>query len=238
MSRTMQIVLLLMTVALPTTVAADEGDAALMKACPGLAIWAAAHPRSSAKPDRGDLDGRVTEPSLRTELARRSADDQRVRNALIAAHGGDSALGKEAVDVDGDNLRWLKAVVGKQGFPTADQVGKSGVHDAWLLVQHADSDPGFQTVVLERLKPLVVGGDVSGQEFAMLTDRVLRHQGKPQRYGSQFAKAKDGRFVQDPTEDVAHVEQRRAAVGLMPLAAYRCVLNFTFNPPAKSASGS
>lgn len=58
---------------------------------------------------------------------------------------------KNLVAVDSDNLHWLKGIVEEQGFPTDDEVGISGVSDAWLLVQHADQDADFQSSVLNGL---------------------------------------------------------------------------------------
>lgn len=236
MSRKMSLISLSLLMLVSTVAMADDGDAALFKACPGVAAWATDHPHSSEKAAQDQETEHVSDPALRSELARRSTNDQRVRKAMIAAGSGARAAGKEAAAVDSDNLRWLKAVVDKQGFPTMAQVGKSGFHDAWLLVQHADSDPAFQTAVLEQLKPLLANNGVPRPQFALLTDRVLRHQGKPQRYGSQFMPGKDGSFVLEPTQDMAHVEQRRAAMGLMPLPAYKCILGFTYAPPAGAAS--
>jgi hypothetical protein len=60
-------------------------------------------------------------------------------------------------------------------------------------------------------------------EFAMLTDRVLIHAGKPQRYGTQFRDDGSG-LKPGEMEDPAHVDQRRASVGLGPLAEYACVI--------------
>ena len=233
MSRMTILLVLSLSAMVSTTAVAEDGDAALMKACPGVAAWAVDHPHSSAEAKKGDEGRQVNEPALRRELARRAAADQRVREAMITAGGGKGPAGKEAVAVDADNLRWLKALVGKQGFPTIAQVGRSGVNDAWMLVQHADGDPVFQTAVLEALKPRLASGDVPRPEFAMLTDRVLRGQGKRQRYASQFTPGKDGNVVLEPTEDITHVAQRRASMGLMPLPAYRCMLRFTFATPAK-----
>lgn len=53
------------------------------------------------------------------------------------------------------------------------------------------------------------------QDLAYLTDRVLLAEGQPQEYGTQV---RDGR----PRELRApeSVDERRAAVGLEPLAAY------------------
>lgn len=236
MSGMMLLLVVYLSVIMPAAAMADGGDAALMKACPGLAVWAADHPRSGKRTVQEDAGKHVGEPALRAELARRSANDQRVRVALIAAGDGNGAPGKEAAAVDSDNLRWLKAVVGKQGLPTVEQVGESGVRDAWLLVQHADSDPAFQASALEKSRPLLAAGEISRREFAMLTDRVLRNQGKRQRYGSQFSPAKDGILEPEPIEDMAHVEQRRAAMDLMPLPVYGCMVRFSLAPPPATAS--
>lgn len=236
MSRKMSLIFLALSVLSPALAMADDGDAALFKACPGVGVWAADHPHSSEKAAHGQETEHVSDPALRRELATRSANDQRARKAMIAAGSGAGAAGKKAAAVDVDNLRWLKAVVDNQGFPTTAQVGKSGFNDAWLLVQHADSDPAFQAAVLEQLKPLLTHDGVPRPQFALLTDRVLRHQGKPQRYGSQFMPAKDGSFALEPTEDMAHLEQRRAAMGLMPLPAYQCVLGFTYAPTTDPTS--
>jgi hypothetical protein len=126
-----------------------------------------------------DETGRVKEPALRSELARYVANDQRVRRGINAAGGAGSDLEKHSPAVDSDDLRWLKAAVDKRAFPTIDQVDKSGFNGAWLLVQHADGEPEFQAAVLEGLNPLLASGEVSQREFAVVTDRVLRNQGKP-----------------------------------------------------------
>ena len=57
------------------------------------------------------------------------------------------------------------------------------------------------------------------REVAYLTDRVAVQAGRPQRYGSQF-KIRDDGIVFDPIEDSATVDERRAALGLPPLAEY------------------
>ena len=47
-------------------------------------------------------------------------------------------------EVDADNTAWLCGVVDHHGWPGASLVGEDGAQAAWLLVQHADQDPGFQ----------------------------------------------------------------------------------------------
>ena len=205
-----------------------DDDEALLKACPGLEAWKASHPHArdaaaSAAAAKPSL------PDLQAELKRRVADDQKAREAL---NGGSGPLDPKAVQamlsVDADNLRWLRQRVAEHGFPTVEQVGEDGVGDAFTLVQHADADPGFQQAMLESMRPLLATGGVKKSEVAMLTDRVLVAQGKAQRYGSQFARAKDGSFAPKPTEDPEHLDERRRQMDLMPLADYECVLRESY----------
>lgn len=58
----------------------------------------------------------------------------------------------------------------------------------------------------------------------MLEDRVLVHQGKPQRFGSQFNAGPDGVFRFAPISDTVGLDARRAAVGMLPLSQYVCLL--------------
>ena len=73
-------------------------------------------------------------------------------------------------------------------------VGGDGEHAAWLLAQHADSDPEFQRICLDLVTQAVACGEALPTELAYLTDRVLLAEGKPQEYGTQF-KGHKGRWV-------------------------------------------
>ena len=64
----------------------------------------------------------------------------------------------------------------------------------------------------------------------MLTDRVLVHAGKPQRYGTSFS-VKNGRLVADPIEQVERLDERRASVGLPAMAAYAKLLGELYALP-------
>jgi hypothetical protein len=211
---------------------ADEGDEALAKACPGLRQWKQAHPHVGNGPDAAGAGAKASQPALQASLRERVEADQKAREA---AFDGSGAFDKKSVEamaaVDATNLGWLKQLVAKQGFPTVAQVGRSGVADAFLLVQHADADPEFQASMLAVLESRVAGGGVRKSEVAMLTDRVLVAQGKPQRYGSQYVQAKNGGIAPKPIEDPAHVDERRAAMELPPMALYECALRASIASP-------
>lgn len=223
--------LVALLVACPAAALAADEDAALAKACPGLAAWAAGHPHGSDAAAAADAGRPVSQPSLREALATRAAADTRARDAMMAKGAPDPAAMQAILDIDSDNLAWLKGVVARQGFPTVAQVGKQGVADAWLLVQHADRDSAFQLQVLRTLQARGAEAGVRGQDLAMLTDRVLLAQGKPQRYGTQFKPDAHGALAMQPVEDATELDARRARVGLMPLALYRCVLGASYHMP-------
>jgi hypothetical protein len=58
---------------------------------------------------------------------------------------------------------------------------------------------------------------------AYLTGRVLLHEGQPQEYGTQ-AISRDGRFEARKLRDPDRVDERRASVGLSPLAGYLAMM--------------
>ncbi|MDQ3181044.1 MAG: hypothetical protein M3Q33_11045 [Acidobacteriota bacterium] len=62
-------------------------------------------------------------------------------------------------------------------------------------------------------------GELPMQDYALLFDRVLVSDGKPQIYGTQ-AKLENGRIIFFLINDAAKVDKRRKKIGLPPLAEY------------------
>ena len=204
----------------------DPAVAAAIAACPGAAGFVRVHGDPSRASGAAPLAGVPAEPALRTQLLETARVDQQARNGDWSP-----AAIQRMNDVDAANLPEIKRIVADHdGLPGAGRIGADGVAAAWLLVQHADRDPAFQADVLAHIAPLLDSGQVSRQEMALLTDRVLVNQGRPQRYGSQLL-AVDGRWEPKPMEAPAQVDQRRAAIGQMPLADYVCVASKLMPPP-------
>jgi hypothetical protein len=166
---------------------------------------------------------------LRRELAARVEKDQDLRNRWIQ-NTDDAVLGEQLTQVDRDNTTWLKGVVKAQGWPPISKVGREGAQAAWLLVQHADLDPAFQEEALSLMQAQVVKGEASGRLLAYLTDRVRLAQNKPQVYGTQFHRTVDGKLEPLQMEDPAHVDERRAAVGLESMQEYREQMADSYRP--------
>lgn len=177
----------------------------------------------------------VSEP-LRQELLRMVREDQADRESNDAIKAGDPAYMKRMSEHDAARTARLKAIVAEHGWPTVALVGKDGVDAAWLLLQHTE-DVAWQASMLPAVERAAAAGEVRAQDVATLTDRVLVRAGKPQRYGCSFSLA-DGKMVADPIEDLDHLDARRAAVGLPPMAEYVKVLAEAYEmpvvwPPAK-----
>jgi hypothetical protein len=191
------------------------------------------------------------ETDLRIELLSRVKTDQGTRNALVAWLNEHDKWGafnpatlsaerkaeyqkiEDAVKrADQENTDRLVTIVEKYGWPSTTLVGKDGAHAAWLLVQHADATPKFQRMCLDLMAKLPKN-EVSQTDLAYLTDRVLLAEGKKQIYGTQFTFA-HGKQVPRPLEDAAHVDKRRAEVGLRPLAEYVKDLESTYGGPPKN----
>lgn len=166
--------------------------------------------------------------ALRGALLQRVRADQaarqRLTDALRAGRQPDSLLAAGILAVDTANTAWLKAVVAARGWPGRSLVGADGADAAFLLAQHADRDTAFQARVLQLLKRAYPAAEVTGQQVALLTDRVEKARGRPQVYGTQ-ANVVGGRVVLDPIADSAQVDARRTRVGLMPLREYVRVLD-------------
>ena len=158
---------------------------------------------------------------LRAELLRRVDREQAARRANDWA---------AAAAADAGNLPWLKQVIAEHGWPGRSLVGEDGAHAVWLLVQHADAEPGFQRRCLDLLTTAAGVGEASPVEMAYLTDRVLLAEGQPQEYGTQAVAGGD-RWVPRDLRDPGTVDERRAAVSLGPLADYLARLTDAFGPP-------
>lgn len=178
-------------------------------------------PESIAKAESANAahEARMDAP-LRAELLKRGAADQGVRQKAIAR--GEATKGFEStLPTDHDNVAWLKRVVAAKGWPNIDRVGEDGYTAAFLIAQHADFDPAFQQQVLAAMQADLPTRNARLDHVAMLTDRLLVEQGKPQRYGTQFKSDKDGVFIMQPAEDVSGLDARRHAVGLESMDDYK-----------------
>lgn len=168
-------------------------------------------------------DTTVANAELGAELIEMGRTDQQIREDIMVRQreGLEITLADIARldSVDGANRERLKAVIEEHGWPTPAMVGAEAANAAFLIAQHADRDLEFQRRSLEHLQEAFENGEASGQQLALLTDRVRVHEGRMQLYGTQ-ANLEDGAIVLHPIEDSLHVDERRADLDLPPLDTY------------------
>lgn len=124
---------------------------------------------------------------------------------------------EEMQRVHTDNAKALQRLVRQHGWPGEALVGLEGCQAAWLLAQHAICTPALQRQFLVLLEAAAEAGDVPRKQAAYLVDRIRFNEGRPQVYGTVLDWNAAGELDCE-VEDPGHVDQRRAAVGLPPLA--------------------
>ncbi len=157
--------------------------------------------------------------SLRRVLLALADRDQAARQDF-GAHASDTAYGRRLNATDSVLAGRLEKILARFGLPTRSMVGPKGSDAAMLVVQHNERLQERVLALARALPP----GQISPQALAMLEDRVLVHQGKAQRYGTQFSNGPDGVFRLDPTDDLPGLAARREKAGLPPLPQYACLL--------------
>lgn len=157
----------------------------------------------------------MIDESLRRELVAMQEDDLRVRDELQAAGelGGPYVPRMEAVHVR--NAARLRELIAEHGWPAEDIAGEDGAKAAWFIVQHSVGEPGFQRSVLSVLREYGAAGRIPAWHAAYLEDRIATHEGRPQRFGTQWMDSSDdGRARPWQLADPEHVNELRASVGL------------------------
>lgn len=129
---------------------------------------------------------------------------------------------------DTQNEARVKAIIAQYGWPGPSLVGRAGSSTVFLVLQHSN------LATIQEYLPLIrqatAKGELGKGELALMEDRVLIFQDKPQVYGSQVRSNAAGQMEFFPIADEAHVDERRATMDLGPLAEYAKLFNFTYTP--------
>jgi len=194
---------------------------------------------------QGDEALPVKNTALQTELLRMKAEDQKYRDELfshmkrMSSSGTDrasvefTALVKRQDEIDARNMRRLEEIIEQHGWPGRSLVGEEAANAGFLILQHAALT--FQKKYFPLVKEGARKGEVRPADAAMLEDRILMGEGKKQIYGSavQSGPQTGGKLALHPIEDEEDVDERRAAVGLMPLVEYLREFGLEYKRPAK-----
>jgi len=159
--------------------------------------------------------------SLQRELIAMQTLDQTLRKVGLSV-GFDKlpqASRDEISRADRQHSQRLKEIVQRFGWVNKSMVGVDGVAAAFVIIQHSP-DVTFQQSMLPYLKRSFQHSEaISGQQLALLTDRILIRLGKPQRYGTQFDVI-DAKVVFKSIRDPDSVDERRRELNMPSLDCY------------------
>jgi hypothetical protein len=123
------------------------------------------------------------------------------------------------IEKDSINLVKVTKILDERGWLGEDVIGHQGNTTLFLVIQHADLET--QEKYLPMMREAVIKGNASASHLALLEDRVALDKGEKQTYGSQIGlDQKTGAYYVLPLIDPDNVDERRAEVGLGPLADY------------------
>ncbi|MDZ5649276.1 DUF6624 domain-containing protein [Nitrospirillum sp. BR 11828] len=133
------------------------------------------------------------------------------------------ALGPRMRATDAYDRRRLRRLMEAIGWPSERDWGRRAATGAWLVAQHSGrADPDLQAAVLVAVKAAVDAGKSPAAQYAYLFDRQAVSTGKEQMYGTQGGcdPARKA-WVMSPVADPDGLAERRAALGLEPMALYQ-----------------
>ena len=139
--------------------------------------------------------------------------DQRIRKA--------NNLIKYAKE-DHRNQELVISIIEKCGMPTLNEVTQKHMNAIWLGLQHTDEK--IRQKYFPQIEKAVENGDLSKQQYALMKDRILMDEGKPQIYGSQI---KNGKLYK--LENPETVNERRKEMGMGTIEDYLKYFNIQFN---------
>src|SRR5690606_8045392 len=118
------------------------------------------------------------------------------------------------------------------GMPTTKEVTSKQMSAIWLVFQHGDNENRKKYFPL--LKKASENGDLKKSQIALMQDRILMMDGKPQIYGSQITQNNETKkWELYKLENPEFVDKRRAEVGLEPLKESFQNWNIEFNVKQK-----
>lgn len=140
-----------------------------------------------------------------------------------------AAMWTPVMAMDNRLLAELLPMVPEEGWFRKSVYGEQAAKAAFLIIQHSDLEQWRRFVPV--LEPLVAEGEVDGESYGLMYDRLAVNEHRPQRYGTQVT-CKGGKLVIDweNLEDPANADARRKAMGFRwTLAEYEAV--FADHPP-------
>lgn len=143
--------------------------------------------------------------------------DQRVRTQEVPF--------KEIVEVNHENLEIVVSLLENCGMPSMNEVSNQQLGAVWLVLQHSIY-PEYTKKYFPDIEKAVNNGDLKKEQYALMKDKILMNEGKPQIYGSQIKSGKLYKLI-EPEK----VNSRRKEMDMEPIEDYLKNFNIKFNIP-------
>ena len=124
---------------------------------------------------------------------------------------------------DHRNQELVISIIEKCGMPTLKDVTQKHMDAIWLGLQYTNKK--YRKKYFPEIEKAVENGDLSKQQYALMKDRILMDEGKPQIYGSQI---KNGKLYK--LENPETVNERRREMGMETIEDYLKNFNIEFKP--------
>jgi hypothetical protein len=161
----------------------------------------------------------MTNDSWREKLITAAQRDFATRARLLRECALNEGYNAEMEATHLENASVLEAAIAAIGWPGRSKVGDEGAAAAFKILQHAISRPDLQRRGLEFILEAIPRGEANALDAAYLSDRIAMYEGAGQVFGTQFDWDANGQLSPAPIKDPQSVDDRRAALGLAPMAA-------------------
>ncbi|GHA75698.1 DUF6624 domain-containing protein [Pontibacter akesuensis] len=200
-----------------------------------LLLFGCQHAKESSSTKTVGVEQQPDYASLQAELEALYDLDQNIRDVNWDSVNADPAVQmvfiKKMRLVDSTNQSKVLPILEKYGWLPRSKIGEKAADGIFYVVQH--SNTATMEKYLPQMEELARQGEASGTDAAKMRDRLRMWKGEKQLYGTQAVNfiRKDGRQAIWPIEDVAHVNERRRAVGFEEtVEEYAKEMNVIFDP--------
>ena len=139
---------------------------------------------------------------------------------------------KDGIDYSGERFRELRDriinLINQCGFPTKKEVGEKAMDGIWMVLQYSDNHT--RAAYYPMIKRRVEAGDLKKSQLAHMEDRMLMYYRKPQIYGTQMRRSKDGKLELYPLRDPGNVNKKRKEMGMESIEKYLSQWDLVFDP--------
>jgi len=171
----------------------------------------------------------VQNPKLQLEIIKMYLNDQSARGSIMKKVAAKYQIDTNTIStesawiIDEMNRNRLKEIFQEHGFPTRNLIGKEAMEGIFFIIQHSDGDKNWQKAQFPNIESAVKKGDLNGQKYAYLYDRIQVNSGEKQRYGTQFSNVDPIKKTTElaPLEDLEKLDEIRRKIGLMPIEMYK-----------------